>query len=232
MLAMVSAPRPTRERLWDILAAVMAVAAVIVCVLAVRRVIIDHRDSTSARALSSERPIANWAELTKVGNPIGKASAPIRIVEFGDFQCPACARVASRLDSAQRSSAPEFRIAFVHFPLTAIHAYAFDAAVAAQCAARQRHFEQLHDVFYKEQREIGRRQWHSFTAEAGITDLAAFDQCLSDTTTATAVRQQSNIATRLGLIGTPTFAVDGVLFPAGTPLERILAALSTEKQLQ
>lgn len=225
---MSSPPRLSHERLWDALAIIMALAAVIVSTLAVRRFIIDRRSATDVSALPSERAVANWAELTSIGNPIGEPGAPIRIVEFGDLQCPACARVAGRLDSAQRSRSAAFRITFVHFPLTAIHPYAFEAAVATQCAARRRRFEQLHDVLYAKQRDIGRRPWRSFAMEAGIADLAAFDLCLNDTTAASAVRQQSNVATRLGLSGTPTFAVDGVLFPGGTPLDRVLAALSNE----
>lgn len=216
------------ERFWNVAASLATSGALVVSVLAARRLFVEHRATTNARANQQGRPVTNWSFLVHSGHMIGQSTAPVRMVEFADFQCPACARAEVMLDSVQHEAKVPFRIAFVQFPLTAIHADAFDAAVAAECGARQGRFEQMHHVLYVQQHAIGIRPWSAYAAAAGVPDTISFEQCRRDSATAAAVRQQSTIASDLGLIGTPTFVADGVLYPPGTPLQRILATMAEE----
>lgn len=220
----------TGDRFWTAAATLAVVAALIVCALAARRLILDRNEAAARDASRQARQINNWRYLVRLGHTIGQPGAPIRIVEFADFQCPACARAEPQLENALRYATVPFRIAFVHFPLTAIHPEAFLAAVASECAAHQGHFEAIHNVLYSQQRALGKLSWTAFASDAGVEDSVSFENCLRDSVTANAVQLQSAVAAKMGLTGTPTFVVDGMLYPAGTPLEVILAAEASDAQ--
>ena len=68
---------------------------------------------------------------------IGSASAPVTLVEFSDFQCPFCQRVAPTLKQVKEKYGDKVRVVWKDFPLTQIHPQAFKAGEAAHCAADQ-----------------------------------------------------------------------------------------------
>jgi protein-disulfide isomerase len=86
-------------------------------------------------------------------NSKGPADAPLTLVEYSDFQCPACAAYQPLIE--QVLNEPELngkiRTVYRHFPLTNIHPNALQAARAAQAAAAQGKFWEMHDLLFKEQ---------------------------------------------------------------------------------
>jgi protein-disulfide isomerase len=84
------------------------------------------------------------------GHILGKADAPVVLEEFGDFECPPCGRLSEPLNQIERDYRGQVCLLFHNFPLPN-HRHAQDAAQAAEAAAIQGKFWQMHDVLYREQ---------------------------------------------------------------------------------
>jgi protein-disulfide isomerase len=80
----------------------------------------------------------------------GPSDAPVTLEIFGDFQCPSCAVVSKGIDEMQRKDADKVRIVFREFPLE-MHRHAMQAALAAEAAAIQGKFWEMHDKLYENQ---------------------------------------------------------------------------------
>jgi protein-disulfide isomerase len=80
----------------------------------------------------------------------GNPNAPITLEEFGDFQCPPCARLSEPINQFEKDYRPNLRVVFHNFPL-AVHAHAREAALVAEAAGLQGHFWEMHDLLYREQ---------------------------------------------------------------------------------
>jgi protein-disulfide isomerase len=87
------------------------------------------------------------------GEPLhvrGQPGAPVTLEEFGDFQCPSCATTAGVIGKLEQEYGPRLRVVWRNFPL-AMHAYALEAALAAEAAGLQGRFWEMHDLLYKNQ---------------------------------------------------------------------------------
>lgn len=147
----------------------------------------------------------------------GEADAPLTIMEFADFQCPACAQFAS-LTMPQVTSTfvetGEAKLVFHDFPLITIHPHAFLAARAARCAEEQGRFWEYHDALYANQSAwsgassapVGR--FVEYAGSVGM-DTGAFEECLESDRYADVVTANQRLAQELGLGGTPSLVVGG-----------------------
>ena len=80
----------------------------------------------------------------------GPRNAPVTMEVYGDFQCPSCATATAMIDEVQKAYNGQLRVVFHEFPL-AMHKHAVKAAMAAEAAAQQGHFWEMHDMLYKYQ---------------------------------------------------------------------------------
>jgi protein-disulfide isomerase len=80
----------------------------------------------------------------------GPADAPVTLEEFGDFQCPPCGALAGPIKQMEKDYDRRLRVIFHHFPLIT-HQHAREAACAAEAAALQGRFWEMHDLLYREQ---------------------------------------------------------------------------------
>ncbi|MBS1966137.1 MAG: DsbA family protein [Chloroflexi bacterium SZAS-1] len=162
---------------------------------------------------------------------MGKADAPVTVIEYGDFQCPSCGAFATQQEAVftQRYvDSGQVRFIYHDFPLPQ-HANAVNAAAAARAAGEQGKFWQMHELLFARQ-----RLWSESTnvvpllqsyADALGLDRTAFDQALSSNKfvpVLEAARQQSE---QRGVNATPTFEVNGKLVDAGTLEAAVQAAL-------
>jgi protein-disulfide isomerase len=122
---------------------------------------------------------------TAAGDPFkGSPQAPVTVVEFSDFQCPACAthalEVQPEIDEALVATG-RVRWVYKHLPLR-MHPYAALAAVAAECAGEQRQFWPMHDELFRHQQDWADEQaepaLRRIAASIGL-DAAVFDACLA-----------------------------------------------------
>jgi protein-disulfide isomerase len=146
--------------------------------------------------------------LSYTGAPtLGDRSAPLVLVEYSDFHCPYCRRhVQQALPRIKKEYVATGKLLYVfrHYP---VRPGGLDAAVAAQCAARQDAFWELHDRLFAAARPVAPRDLERHARAAGIDDAGAFRTCVKAGMAREEVRIQAEEARRMGFGGTPAFLV-------------------------
>jgi protein-disulfide isomerase len=135
----------------------------------------------------------------------GPATAPVTIVEYGDFECPICKESVAVLKQIRNLYPEQVRLVYRDLPLPA-HPQARPAAEAAQCAYEQGQFWAYHDALFAQAPEPPD---YLKLAERLHLNTDAFSECLSGVQAKAAVSKDLEEAQRLGLSGTPTFFVNG-----------------------
>src|SRR5262249_13602391 len=135
----------------------------------------------------------------------GPAEAPITLMEFSDFQCPACRRGVPAVKRLQQLYGDKLRLVFRDFPL-AMHRYAAKAAEAGRCAGEQGHFWPMHDRLFAGTASLDVPDLKQHAAALGL-DQRRFDECLDSGRFEAAVRRDVAAGRRAGVAGTPTFFV-------------------------
>lgn len=138
----------------------------------------------------------------------GPADARITIVEFSDFQCPYCGRLAPILRQLQETHPSEVRLVFRNLPLRTMHPNAATAAQAGVCANAQGKFWEMHDTMYANQNLLGEAALKEAALRLGL-DAKAFNDCMESAQGAAAIAADEAAAERLGLSGTPNSFVNG-----------------------
>jgi Na+/H+ antiporter NhaA len=137
----------------------------------------------------------------------GPIDAPVTVVEYGDFECPYCGRA----EPVVRELLQEFgdvRYVWRHLPLSDVHANAQLAAEAAEAAARQDAFWEMHDLLFKHQDALRPRDLISYAQELGL-DVERFTDDLREHTGSARVAEDVDSADLSGVSGTPTFFING-----------------------
>jgi protein-disulfide isomerase len=162
------------------------------------------------------RPAAAAAQAPKpqpvdiaIGNaPVrGKATAKVTIVEFSDFQCPACGRAEPTVRALQQQLGDGVKLVWKNLPLE-MHPFARPAAEAALAAGAQGKFWEMHDLLFDHQQALDRASLDAYAKQLGL-DVKKFDKALDTHAFAAAVDADLASAKQLGINGTPTFFVDG-----------------------
>ena len=142
---------------------------------------------------------------------LGPADAPVVVVQFGDYQCTYCGRAYTILQELADNFAGDVRFVYRHFPISALHPQAQLAAEAAEAAAAQGKFWEMHHLLYMNQHALELEQLVEYAESLGL-DVARFRADLTERRFAAEVESdfQSGIAS--GVTGTPTFYVNGVRY--------------------
>ncbi len=138
----------------------------------------------------------------------GVATSSVTVVEFSDFQCPACQSAEATVNDLLAQYGGSVRFEYRHFPLTSIHRFAFAAAVASECAADQGKFWEYHDKLFREQPNFSKKDLIGYAESLGL-DVEPFTACLASDDPAGRVKDDAAEAARRGLQGTPTFFING-----------------------
>lgn len=198
-----------------------ATSLLVICALAVSAAVVRREffpsKAAAASAEAAPRRVGNGAEIAAAGQRMGPADAPVRIVEFSDFQCPFCATFAETLRKLRAKYPDRVMVLYRHAPLDQIHPHARRAALASECAGEQGRFEAYHDRLFAQQDSIGTKPWERFAAEAGVRDTAAFSQCVRDERLMPNVKRDADLAQRTGIDVTPTVVIDGMVIPGNLP---------------
>ncbi|MGY4720998.1 Na+/H+ antiporter NhaA [Naumannella huperziae] len=136
----------------------------------------------------------------------GNPDAELTLVEYADFECPFCGDATGMLEDLTERMGVNGRYIFRHLPLTDVHPHAFDAAIAAEAAARQGNFWGMHNLLFAHQDRLERDDLLGYAAELGL-DLDRFATDLDDEALADRVRADMQSAHDSGARGTPTFFV-------------------------
>jgi protein-disulfide isomerase len=154
----------------------------------------------------------------------GPADAVVTLLEYGDYECPYCGAAYPIVKEIQNRMGDRLQFVFRNFPITTSHPHAEQAAEAAEAAATQGRFWEMHDVLYENQRRLTDADLRTYAAQVGL-DLEAFTRDLADHVHATRVREDFMSGVRSGVNGTPTFYINGHRYDDSYQLEILLAAL-------
>jgi protein-disulfide isomerase len=154
------------------------------------------------------------------GYLLGSDSAPVEITEFADYQCPACQEFETlQFPQVRRQLVETGRVRWRYrdFPLDQIHPHARVAAHSAACANDQNKYWEQHGLIYR-----GQSEWFGagnaapffrrYAQGAGL-DMGQYDECMSSTRHAGRIAASQAEGLKLGVGSTPTFLIDGRLYP-------------------
>src|SRR6266480_3570841 len=155
----------------------------------------------------------------------GPESAPL-ILEYGDYECPYSRRAYREIQRVEKRLPGGVRFAFRHFPLISIHPHALAAAAAAEAAALQGRFWDMHELLFHRQKALEDGDLRGYAAQLGL-DVAAFDRDRASTAVADRIRRDVDSGLASGqVVGTPTLFIDGVVHRGGYDPPTLLAALA------
>jgi len=160
----------------------------------------------------------------------GPEEAPVKVAEYSDLSCPACAAAWTGLEETARKYPKYLRVEFKHYPLASVHRWSFDAALYADCAGQQGRFKEYAGLLFTNQKDWSRaenapEQFGRYADLAGL-ERGALDACLAAPETAEAVRLDMAEGDRRKIGSTPTFFVNGKRFVGPAQLMRQLQYLA------
>lgn len=213
----------TRDTAGTILTTTAVLCAVITTGLLVRRELVVGRTARSHDPV----PLENY-QAYAVGHYFGPPNAPIKVVEFSDFQCPFCKRFADETWHVVQNRFPnDVALIYRHWPLP-MHRNAYAAARAAECAGEQGRFPAFHDLLFLKQDSIGTKPYTEFAVEARVPDIPAFNACNAKTERVAAIERDIAAARELNAHGTPTIIVNDREFPFNPSTDELVSLIQEE----
>lgn len=159
----------------------------------------------------------------------GPNDAPLTMVEYGDYECPFCARAHPVTEQIIDRLGADLRFAYRQFPLSTIHPHAVLAAESAEAAGSQGRFWEMHGALYADQRRL---EPEDLLARADVLGLDV--RRLADDLRAHAQRDKVNAdflsGVHSGVNGTPTFFVNGRRHDGPADLPSLMESLRTALQ--
>ena len=146
--------------------------------------------------------------VSKTDHLQGNLDAPIELVEYGDYQCPHCGRAYPIVKSIQRKLGNKLKFIFRNFPLAEMHPDATRAAVAAEIAASQGKFWEMHDIIFEHQEDLDDESLISYAAELEL-DMQKFNSDFQKPEFMEKVENDFESGVRSGVNGTPSFFING-----------------------
>jgi protein-disulfide isomerase len=155
---------------------------------------------------------------------LGPAGAVVTLVEYGDYECPYCGAAYPIIKEVRTRMGERLRFVFRNFPVTTSHPHAQQAAEAAEAAASQGSFWEMHDLLFENQRRLRDQDLRAYAERLGL-ELASFDHDLAQHAHAARVREDFMSGVRSGVNGTPTFYINGMRHDAAYDVQTLQSAL-------
>ena len=162
-------------------------------------------------------------------NTLGSQTPQISIVEFSDFQCPAC-KAASPILKQIIQKYPQVKLIYQHFPLPQ-HKEAILAAEAAEAAGAQGKFWEMHDLLFKHQESLNKQKILELAKQINGLDISRFSQEIENNTYKSIVLQDLALANKLKLGSTPSIFINGSLIPGGVNYQKLSQIIESQTQV-
>lgn len=170
----------------------------------------------TSRSSDTDQSAANKTDATtisSVDHVRGNPEAQITLIEYGDFQCPACGSVHPILKQLEEAYPTQLKVVFRHFPLSNIHPQAFGASRAAEAAGVQGKFYEMHDLLYERQSQWSNSNnaasiFKDYAKELGL-DVSKFSDDYGANSTSTRINSDVQSGKDAAVTATPTFYLNG-----------------------
>ena len=156
----------------------------------------------------------------------GPADAPLTLVEYGDYQCPYCGAAYPVVKRLQKTLGKRVRFVFRNFPLTQLHPYALIAAEAAEAAALQEKFWEMHDLLFEQQTLLKPEIIRVWAKKIGLK-LEQFETDIKQSVVEKRIKEDRQSGIRSGVNGTPTFFINGTRYDGPADYNSLLVALES-----
>jgi protein-disulfide isomerase/uncharacterized membrane protein len=159
----------------------------------------------------------------------GSTDAKVKIVEFADFQCPACSHAAKAMKQIHAEFGDKILVVFKNFPLdsscnsgvqTKMHAHACTAARLARCAGSTGKFWAMHDRLFENQSSIDETSLTAWAKELGLSD-EQIKECRESKDVLAKIQDDARQASEAGLQGTPTLFINGQKYNGNPDVESL-----------
>lgn len=161
----------------------------------------------------------------------GDPASPVNLVEYGDYQCSTCKMSFPVIKQLEKELGDKLSFVFRHFPLSTIHPFAKKAAEAAEAAALQNKFWEMHDLLYKNQLSMSDDLFPQLAKELNL-NLKQFETDRQSPALAEKIEAQFEAGVRSGVNGTPCFYINDERYdgdPSYETLKQALIAAATPK---
>lgn len=179
----------------------------VVALMVVVMVLADRKDKVDGDITTLSVPVtdADWS--------IGSSTSQVTLLEYGDFQCPACGAYHPALKQLLAERGDSVRFVFRQFPLITIHPNAMPSALASEAAGKQGKFWEMHDMLYEKQSEwsnesSAEQRFVEYAGKLGL-DTSKFINDYRSDVLEKKVNDQYNSGRHSGVLGTPTFYLNG-----------------------
>jgi protein-disulfide isomerase len=156
----------------------------------------------------------------------GPATAPVTLVEYGDYECPGCGAAYPIVNLVLEHFGPKIRFVFRHFPLTQVHPNAEPAAETAEFAGAHRLFWEMHDGIYENQERLSPQLLFALANALGLSDVELRDVLLNEKY-GPKIKSDFLGGVRSGVNGTPTFFINGQQHLGTYALDDLLLAIES-----
>ncbi|CAN5519885.1 DsbA family protein [soil metagenome] len=156
---------------------------------------------------------------------LGPPEAPVTLVEYGDYECPDCLNAFPMVRQLQERFGDRLRFVFRHFPRNSIHPHAGVAAQAAEAAALQGKFWEMHEALFRNQQRLGDIDFGNLALKIGA-ELYGFESSITSDRVVRRVDQDYQSGQQSGVRGTPTFFINGLKYGGKNDLESLASAIA------
>src|SRR5258708_12312909 len=150
--------------------------------------------------------------------------AAVTLVKYGDYESPSPRQSTTVVRAIQQQLGDKLRFVFRNFPLTEIHPHALHSAETAEAAAAQGKFWEMHDYIFHHQHTLEDSDLEQFAIAVGL-DMQQFARDMAHRPYITPIEQDLHSAILSGVRGTPTFFINGVLYPGSWKPQPLLPAI-------
>src|ERR671925_1659519 len=157
----------------------------------------------------------------------GSITAPVTLVEYGDYECPYCAQAYLITKEIQERLGDKLCFVFRNFPITKICPHASETALAAEAAAAQGKFWDMYDYLFKHGQGVTNDSLRRSAASLGL-NLTKFDREFYERIYSNHIDEDIQSGNSSGVKGTPTFFINGELYNGAWDLDTLLGALDEE----
>ncbi len=162
---------------------------------------------------------------------IGPETAPVTVVKYGDYECPDCQKMHRAIEKMTRELLKSVRLVYRHFPLVSIHPHALRAAEAAEAAAAQGKFWEMHTLLFRYPGKLSDKDLRKHAAAIDL-DMGRYDSEMARGVHAQEILRSRNVSITNGITGTPTFFVNSELWAmSGVKLIESITALISQRAI-